>query len=161
MATLINKNKEIDARRVLDVEHQFEAMVGARKRRYNDTPAQKQRTEFVEDYYLLYTRNKKKLAEFENFMEEQGFESLEELKFRIKYFQDKNQIDKFNYQELHKYKRQLYEENRILKSRWQELKDWINTRYSDYKFEGYIVSPQTLELDAITNKMQELEQSKN
>ena len=94
MATLIDKNKEIDARRVLDVEHQFEAMVGARKRRYNDTPAQKQRTEFVEDYYLLYTRNKKKLAEFEDFMEEQGFESLEDLQNVIgyNYFAD-NQIE--------------------------------------------------------------------
>ena len=175
MVTLINKNKEIDARRVLDVEHQFEAMVGARKRRYNDTPAQKQRTEFVEDYYLLYTRNKKKLAEFEDFMEEQGFESLEDLENVIGYIyfvdgcdEQGNEIHEqrwITYKEVFKEimneKRELKQENKALKSRWQELKDWINTRYSDYKFEGYIVSPETQELDAIKNKMQELEQSKN
>lgn len=58
MATLINKDKQISKQRQDFVEHNFEAMVGARKRRYNDTPQQKQRTEFFEDYYLLYTRIK-------------------------------------------------------------------------------------------------------
>ena len=61
MATLINKDKQISKQRQEFVEHNFEAMIGARKRRYNDTQAQKQRTEFFEDYYLLYTRNKYKL----------------------------------------------------------------------------------------------------
>ena len=60
MATLINKNKKILKQRQDFVEHNFEAMVGARKRRYNETPQQKQRTEFLEDYYLLYIRNKNK-----------------------------------------------------------------------------------------------------
>ena len=55
----------------------------------------------------------------------------------------------------------LMNENQALKERWQKLKDWINARYSDYKYEGHIVSPETQELDAIKNKMQELEQSKN
>ena len=61
MSTLINKDKQISKQRQEFVEHNFEAMVGARKRRYNDTQAQKQRTEFFEDYYLLYTRNKQEL----------------------------------------------------------------------------------------------------
>ena len=61
MATLINKDKQISRQRQEFVEHNFEAMVGARKRRYNDTQAQKKRTKFFEDYYLLYTRNKQKL----------------------------------------------------------------------------------------------------
>ena len=61
MKSLINKNKQISKQRQEFVEHNFEAMVGARKRRYNDTQAQKQRTEFFEDYYLLYTRNKQQL----------------------------------------------------------------------------------------------------
>ena len=60
MVTLINKDKQISKQRQDFVEHNFEAMVGARKRRYNDTPQQKQRTEFFEDYYLLYTRTKDK-----------------------------------------------------------------------------------------------------
>lgn len=132
MATLINKNKEIDARRVLDVEHQFEAMVGARKRRYNDTPAQKQRTEFVEDYYLLYTRNKKKLAEFEDFMEANKFENIEDLqnalngefehifdekhKIWIKTIEDKTYVEK---------------RNRMLEERWQKLREWVERKYAD------------------------------
>lgn len=61
MTTLINKDKQISKQRQEFVEHNFEAMVGARKRRYNDTASQKQRTEFFEDYYLLYTRNKHQL----------------------------------------------------------------------------------------------------
>ena len=61
MKSLIDKNKKISKQRQEFVEHNFEAMVGARKRRYNDTQAQKQRTEFFEDYYLLYTRNKQEL----------------------------------------------------------------------------------------------------
>ena len=61
MATSINKDKQISRQRQAFVEHNFEAMVSARKRRYNNTQAQKQRTEFFEDYYLLYTRNKQEL----------------------------------------------------------------------------------------------------
>lgn len=60
MKSLIDKNKKISKQRQEFVEHNFEAMVGARKRRYNETPQQKQRTDFLEDYYLLYTRNKNK-----------------------------------------------------------------------------------------------------
>lgn len=52
---------------------------------------------------------------------------------------------------------ELMEENHALKERWEKLKEWVNTRYNDYRFEGHIVSPEIEELDVITNKMQELE----
>ena len=51
----------------------------------------------------------------------------------------------------------LMKENQVLKDRWKKLKEWANARYNDYRYEGHIVSPETEELDAITNKMQELE----
>ena len=70
MATLINKDKQISKQRQEFVEHNFEAMVGARKRRYNDTPQQKQRTEFFEDYYLLYTRTKNKWQKLKEWLEQ-------------------------------------------------------------------------------------------
>lgn len=169
MATLINKNKEIDVRRQLDVEHQFEAMVGARKRRYNDTPAQKQRTEFVEDYYLLYTRNKKKLAEFEDFMEEQGFESLEDLENVIgyNYFADGcdeqgNEIHEqrwITYKEVFKEtmneKKRIKTKNRILEERWQKLREWLSDRRSENGSKYF--DNEMIEDDNILDKMKELE----
>lgn len=91
-----------------------------------------------------------KLAEFEDFMEEQGFEDLEDLK---RYMEQSFKVAEIL--------TKVRKEKQALKSRWQELKEWVNTRYSDYRFEGHIVSPQTQELDAITNKMQELEQIEN
>lgn len=51
----------------------------------------------------------------------------------------------------------LMKENQALKERWKKLKEWVNARYNDYRYEGHIVSPETEELDVITNKMQELE----
>ena len=59
-----------------------------------------------------------RLAEFEDFMEEQGFESLEELKINTEYLKDKIKTDKFNYEQLHKFKNHLQEENQALKERW-------------------------------------------
>ena len=53
---MIDRNKKISKLRQQEVEHGFETMVGCRKNRYCNTPEQKQRTEFFEDYYLLYTR---------------------------------------------------------------------------------------------------------
>lgn len=69
MKSLIDKNKQISKQRKEFVEHNFEAMVGARKRRYNDTPQQKQRTEFFEDYFLLYTRTKYKWQKLKEWLE--------------------------------------------------------------------------------------------
>ena len=53
---MIDRNKVISQSRQKEVEHSFETMVGCRKNRYCNTPEQTQRTEFFEDYYLLYTR---------------------------------------------------------------------------------------------------------
>ena len=68
-----------------------------------------------------------KLGKFEDFMEEQGFESLEELKVNIEYLKDKVETEKFNYEQLHKFKNQLQQENQALKERWEKLKDFIDT----------------------------------
>lgn len=73
------------------------------------------------DWHSIYN----KLAEFEDFMEEQGFESLEELKINIEYLKDKIKTDKFNYEKLHKFKNHLQEENSAIKERWEKLWDWI------------------------------------
>ena len=84
MKSLIDKNKKISKQRQEFVEHNFEAMVGARKRRYNDTPQQKQRTEFFEDYYLLYTRTKDKWQKLKEWLEkEQGYTSIYEEQRRV------------------------------------------------------------------------------
>lgn len=78
MVTLINKDKQISKQRQDFVEHNFEAMVGARKRRYNDTPQQKQRTEFFEDYYLLYTRTKDKWQKLKEWIKENKYKQLDD-----------------------------------------------------------------------------------
>ena len=65
--------------------------------------------------------------------------------------------------ELSAERRQIIEnltiENLALTDRWNKLKEWVNARYNDYRFEGHIVSPEIEELDVITNKMLELEKS--
>ena len=66
-----------------------------------------------------------KLGEFEDFMEEQGVESLEELKINIEYLKDKIKTDKFNYEQLHKFKNHLQQENLSLKDRWEKLKEYV------------------------------------
>ena len=33
---------------------------------------------------------------------------------------------------------ELMEENHALKERWEKLKEWVNTRYNDYRFEGHM-----------------------
>lgn len=65
MKSLIDRNKEISIQRQEEVEHNFEALVGSRKKRYCNTFAQIQRTNFFEDYYLLYCRMQQKLKELE------------------------------------------------------------------------------------------------
>ena len=59
---MIDRNKVISQSRQREVEHNFEAMVGSRKNRYCNTPEQKKRTEFFEDYYLLYTRKDEEIT---------------------------------------------------------------------------------------------------
>ena len=53
---------------------------------------------------------------------------------------------------------QLNKEYLALKDGWIKLKNYLDQRLSDYHFEGHIVSPETQELSAIINKMQELEE---
>lgn len=47
--------------------------------------------------------------------------------------------------------------NGTLEARWGELKKFIDMRLKDYRFEGHIVSPETQELDAVLDKIKELE----
>ena len=60
-----------------------------------------------------------KLAEFEDFMEEQGFESLGDLKNTV------INIEKLMF--IAAKTTNLKEENQALKDRWENLKDFINT----------------------------------
>ena len=95
-----------------------------------------------------------KLQKYENFMEEKEIDNLAELCYCI---ETRGKIFAINGELNQQIKRQQ-KENQALKDRWAELKDWVNARYNDYRFEGHIVSPETEELDAITNKMQKLEE---
>lgn len=93
----------------------------------------------VDDIYTCsYCENQEainKLAEFENFMEEQGFESLEELKkcFEIWNSEDDNGFLKDTDNRklfLYRFAKNLFryekDENKALKSRWQKLKEWAS-----------------------------------
>lgn len=62
-----------------------------------------------------------KLGQFEDFMEANKFESLEELKINIEYLKDKIKTDKFNYEQLHKFKNHLQQENQAIKDKIQDL----------------------------------------
>ena len=65
-----------------------------------------------------------KLCEFEDFMEEQGFESLEEVKRQCDLVVDVLAMDSEN-SELKIANEKLWKENQALKDRWEKLKDWI------------------------------------
>lgn len=93
-----------------------------------------------------------RLAEFEDLMEEMGFESLEELKFRIEYYKDTIDNQEFNYDNLHKYKNLLQHENQALKDRWEKLKEWLM-----YILEEKQSSPKYYKFNNVLDKMQELE----
>lgn len=43
------------------------------------------------------------------------------------------------------------------KAKWKRLKERVGTRLSDYRFEGHICTPETIELEYVLNKMNELE----
>ena len=100
-----------------------------------------------------------RLAEFEDFMEEMGFESLEELKFRIEYYKDTIDNQKFNYDNLHKYKNLLQHENQALKERWQKILQLIK-EIEDKPFKNlkplYVRGYKDC-IKKIKNEMQELE----
>ena len=85
-----------------------------------------------------------RLAEFEDFMEEQGFESLELLKATLK--MKTQSIKGFE---------KLNQKNQAFKNRWQKLKEWV------VKEQGYASMNQEERfntLEEVKDKMQELEQ---
>lgn len=81
-----------------------------------------------------------KLAEFEDFIEEQGCDGLEQFK-RVY-----NEILDENIKENEKINNLLFE-NQALKSRWQKLKEWVVNRWAD--------------LPEVWQKMEELEKEIN
>ncbi len=54
-----------------------------------------------------------KLAEFEDFMEEEGFEDLESFKWTLNFMKDLNKVGA-----------KTLIENQALQDRWQKLKEW-------------------------------------
>lgn len=68
----------------------------------------------------LYGKPIDKLAEFEDFMEEQGFESLELLKATLK--MKTQSIKGFE---------KLYQENQALKDRWEKLKEYAEKHFEE------------------------------
>ena len=54
-----------------------------------------------------------KLAEFEDFMEEQGFEDLESFKWALNFMKDLNKVGA-----------KTLIENQTFQDRWQKLKEW-------------------------------------
>lgn len=87
-----------------------------------------------------------KLAEFEDFMEEQGFESLGELKSTV------SNIEKLML--IAAKTTNLEQENQALKARWEKLKEYVNTpkEFQEWREEMEIT------VDSIKAKMQELEE---
>lgn len=97
-------------------------------------PTKKQLKIVLDDYALMLIKKTKEnqelkdhFAEFEDFIEEQGFESLEELKCNIECLKEEVEWGKFNYNELFKSREELYKETQALKDRWEKLKDFIDT----------------------------------
>ena len=114
----------------------------------------------LNDYAKKIGELETKLAEFEDFMEEKGFESLEELKDSyetIKKSQASTHSALMTINEELVGTRQFIikqtKENQALKSRWEKLKKFVNTpkeiQQWDERFE--------VTVDSIKAKMQELE----
>ena len=112
------------------------------------------------DRWARSVKNKSldKLAEFEDFMEEQGFESLEEVKRQCDLVVDVLAMDSENHQ-LNLANTKLGEENQALKDRWAKLKrymliekDWgLDENFIDYSYA----------IELVLKKMQELEKEGN
>lgn len=108
------------------------------------------------DHYARNVENKSldKLAEFEDFMEEQGFERLEDLQTHI------NKINKYELGIRKQFVKEINEEdffdmkdeNQALKDRWQKLKEWLISTLEEKQN-----SPKYYKFNNVLNKMQELE----
>lgn len=85
-----------------------------------------------------------KLAEFEDFMEEQGFESLGELESVL--YQLNVEASKT---------KELEQENQALKERWEKLKEWLIDRRDENGSKYF--DNEMIEDDDILDKMKELE----
>ena len=101
-----------------------------------------------------------KVAEFEDFIEEMGFEDLGHLKTFV------DTLNKYELGERKQFVKEINEreffdmkeENEILKHRWQKLKDYVSGR-EDYNNE-YDEDERLIEDNIIWTKMQELENNK-
>ena len=91
------------------------------------------------DWQGIYNR----LADFEDFMEQMGFESLDDIKEMIHIWSIYRNSTGVYYKEAE-------QEKQTLKYRWQKLKEYIDT------FKEYNVEQANMAW-LITNKMQELE----
>lgn len=99
------------------------------------------------DWHSIYN----KLAEFEDFMEEQGFESLEELKNTV------SNIEKLML--ISAKTTNLEQENQAHKARWEKLKEHITQGIeNDYNGCAYIYPDGLKKMQEILEKMQELEE---
>ena len=92
-------------------------------------------------------RLKQELAEFEDFMEEQGFEDLEHLKMQLDQYENCMVLD----HDTGKWLKisDIMAENQALKARWEKLKEWVEEFHKDV----VAVYPKTL-----LDKMKELEE---
>ena len=89
-----------------------------------------------------------KLAEFENFMEEQGFEDLEHLKMQLDQYENCMVLD----HDTGKWLKisDIMAENQALKARWEKLKEYLTQKPEDGYVNCYFE-------EEILEKMQELE----
>ena len=149
----------------LTERHNFEIR-GLNGKKYNQSDIVLKATGQTGENYEM-EKVYEKLCEIEDFMEEQGFESLEELKLRIEYYQETIDNQKFNYDELHKYKNKLHQENQALKERWQKLKLAVEDElaedkrlfsYADKKEDRSVRADYVIVEEFVLTKMQELEE---
>lgn len=91
-----------------------------------------------------------KLAEFEDFMEENGFKSLEDLKQKINSWVDEKRVKEIAQESI----APIAKENGILKSRWIVLKKWI---IKELGYTSMFQEERLQTLDEIKEIMQELE----
>lgn len=87
-----------------------------------------------------------KLAEFEDFMEEQGFESLDVFRTTISLNQLMNKVGI-----------EHFKENQALKARWEKLKEYLTQKTEDDYVGCYIYPDNLKAMEDILEKMQELE----